>query len=555
MAKNKIFKPNYRIRKAYSITFKVMMSYSWLYLKSKIFGQQYFEKNLQKLHLKNAERVKNSILHLQGLFIKVGQLLSILSNFLPEAFQEPLQALQNKLPYRPYEEIEQQIQKELEKSTSELFAFFDKEPLASASIGQVHKATLKTGENVVVKIQHQHIEAIAAVDLKVMERIVAMIAFLFDIKGIEHAYTQVKKMMEEELDFEQEAVSMQLIAQNLKQQNQVLIPKVFTQFSNKRILVTEFCEGVKISEVQQINEWNIDRKALANRLVHAYCKMVFEDGLYHADPHPGNILVQENGTIVFLDFGAVASLKPSMRTGFLALIDAAVKNDNEKIISALNSMDFLTKHKDTEKTAEQIIDALREFMQNEVQFDGLNFKDIKVNPFETSIINLIKEVGVKGIAKTVQVPKEFVLLNRMLTLLLGICNTLDSQVNPLDEIQPYLKKYILGEQGNFVQFVADLLKGNVVNALALPNEIHKTLKKAQKGELAVKIEGFEQRNRLIYALGQQFILSIFLIATLVFAYLFYKENETNLFNYLLYFGGFILFLLLKSLWRNRRFGK
>ncbi len=555
MSQQKIFRPGYRIRKAYWTAFVVMVSYLWLYLKSKIFGKKYYEKRILDLHLRSAERVRHTIMHLQGLFIKVGQLLSILTNFLPEEFHGPLEALQNQIPARPYQEIEEQIKGELGEAPKQLFSYFNENPLASASIGQVHRATLKSGEQVVVKVQHSNIEKIARVDLNVMQRIVKLTAYFFDIKGIEHAYTQVKKMIEEELDFEQEASSMQAIAVNLKDEPALSIPQIFPAYSTKKILTSQYCEGVKISDTDQLKDWQIDQTDLANRLVHAYCKMVFEDGFYHADPHPGNIMVQEDGTLVFLDFGAVAHLQPYMRTGFLSLIDAAVKNDDEKIINALRTMGFLAEGKDAQKAARQIVDALRQFLQNEVQIEGLNFKDIKVNPFETSLFNLTRELGLKGIANTVQVPKEFVLLNRMVTLLLGICNTLDSNMNPITVLQPYLQKYMLGEQGSLVQFITDLIKGSLTNTLALPGELQKTLKMAQKGELELQVEGTLERNRLIYTLGQQLIYVLLLITSLAFAYLFYKDDAAKLQNYALWISGLFAFLLLRSMWKNRKLSK
>jgi len=552
MSDQKIFRPGYRIRKAYWTTFIVMMSYVWLYTKAKFFGKSYAKKRLLDLHLRNAERVKKTILHLQGLFIKVGQMLSILTNFLPKAFHEPLEALQDQIPPRPYSEIEQQIVSELGDLPNNVFAHFDKKPLASASIGQVHRAILTSGEQVAVKVQHLNIEQIADVDLRVIERIVGMVSYFFDIKGIEHTYTQVKKMIEEELDFEQEAQPMQTIAVNLKDEPALEIPHLFSGYSTKKILVSKYCEGVKISNTAQIQAWNIDQTDLANRLVRAYCKMVFEDGFYHADPHPGNIMVQADGTIIFLDFGAVARLKPQTRTGFLALIDAAVKNDNEKIIVALQSMGFIADRQDSEEVADKIIDALRQFIQNEVQIEGLNFKDIKVNPFETSIFNLVRELGIRDLANALQVPKEFVLLNRMVPLLLGICNTLDSNLNPITVVQPYLKKYMLGEQGNFVQFITDLLKSNLTSAIALPAELQKTIKKIQRGELQIQVSGTDERNRLIYILGQQFLYTILLVASLVSTYTFHNEGSTQFKFYSTIANVLFLFLLFRSMWKNRK---
>jgi len=550
MAKPKIYRRGYRIRKAYSTAFVVLCSYLWLILKAKLFGRKYYENRIFELHVRNANRVKKTILHLQGLFIKVGQLLSILTNFLPKAFHEPLEALQNKIPARPLSEIQERIKTELGDSPENLFATFNETPLASASIGQVHRATLKTGEQVVVKVQHQNIEDIANVDLNIMERLVKLSAYFFDIKGMEHAYTQVRKMVEEELDFKQEAQSMQSIAENLKEEPKLHIPTLFPEFSTQRVLVSEYCEGTRISDTQQLEAWGIDRTDLANRLVHAYCQMVFEDGFYHADPHPGNILVQQDGTIIFLDFGAVAHLRPAMRTGLLALIDATVKNDDEKILKALRSMGFIATGKDAQKAAEKIIDAFREFIQNEVQLDGLNFQDLKVNPLDSSLFNLTRELGFSGIANTVQVPKEHVLLNRMVTLLLGICSTLDSSMNPIKVVKPYLQKYMLGEQGNLTTFFTDLVKGNLTNVLSLPNDVHKTLQKLQKGELTFKVAGTEEKNRVIYRLGQQFIYMALLIASFTFVYLTHQNGALDIQPYALGASGLFLFLLLRSMWKS-----
>ena len=365
MASKRIYNRSWRIRKAYWTAFRVMMSYFRLYLLSKVLGQRYYKKRIIQLHVSNANRVKKAIIQLQGLFIKVGQLLSILSNFLPEAFQEPLEALQNQIPARPVEEIKKRIIAELGSPPEELFAHFSPEPLASASIGQVHRARLKDETEVVVKVQHTNIEKIAQTDLQIMQRLIGLVSRFFSIKGLDYAYTQVRKMIEEELDFTQEAKSMQIMRENLKDEVGLDIPVVHEAFSTPRVLTSSFHEGVKISNIKQLEEWQINRTDLANRLLHAYCQMVFEDGFYHADPHPGNILVQEDGTLVLLDFGAVATLRPEMRTGFLELIEAAAKNDSDKIVDALKKLGFIANEKEAVKIAEQMIDGFRNFLENE----------------------------------------------------------------------------------------------------------------------------------------------------------------------------------------------
>ncbi|MEM1318785.1 MAG: AarF/UbiB family protein [Bacteroidota bacterium] len=555
MAKSKIYSSSWRQRKAYWTAFVVMMSYGRLYFLGKLFGTRYYEKRITALHLKNAHRVKKAILQLEGLFIKVGQLLSILTNFLPEAFQEPLEALQNQLPPRPFSEIQRRIQEEFGQAPAALFAAFEEHPLAAASIGQAHRARLKDGTEVVVKVQHTNIEAIAEVDLKIIQRLNSLVARFFDIKGIEHAYEQVRKMIEEELDFRQEAQSMERIREQLAEEAGLHIPQVHAQYSTNRVLTTTFYPGVKISELAQIDRWGLNRRALAERLVNAYCQMVFRYGFYHADPHPGNILVQENGDLVLLDFGAVASLRPEMRDGFLELIEAAAKNDTEKIITVLKTLGFLADGHEADRIAGKIVDAFRNFLQNEVQFEGLNFKDIKVSPFETSLFNLLSEIGLRSITNTVQVPKEYVLLNRMVTLLLGICNALDPQVNPLKVIRPYFQEFILGKNGNVVQFVTDLIKRTLTDALALPGELRQLMRQANRGQLEIQITGRKEHSLLLYALGQQRLFAFLLIAAAAFGYWLHQNEDTDWAYASLALAGLCLLLLLRAASRAARLRK
>ena len=552
MSNQKIYSRFYRMRIAYGTAIIVLFSYLKLYLLKRILGQSYYDKRINALHLRNAERIKKSVIKLQGLFIKVGQLLSNLTNILPESFHQHLEILQNQIPARPFREIEESIFQSLGKKPRELFSWFNETPIAAASIGQAHRAKLQDGTEVVVKVQHKNIEKIAEVDLNVMERLIRIFSKFYKIKGMEHAYGQVRQMIIEELDFTQEARSMNTIRENLSEENRLKIPQVYDAFSCERVLTTTFCEGVKINNVEQLNIWNIDRQDVGNRLVHAYCQMLFKDGIYHADPHPGNILVQKDGTIVLLDFGAVASLPPEVRTGLLELIDAAVNNDQEKIIAAMKKLGFLAKGKEAEEIAEKAIDAFRNFLQNEVQFEGLSLKDIKVNPFESGLFELISDIGLKSILNTVQVPKDYVLLNRMVTLLAGVCNTLDPQMNPLDVVRPYFQEFVLGEKGDLFHFAKNLIQGTLSNVLTLPGELHKVLKQAKKGELELKIAGANIRSQLYYSLGQQFIFAIFIIATTGLSLYCYEQQNFRWMNYSLTLGAVFSFLFLWAMITGRR---
>ncbi|HMR42489.1 MAG TPA: AarF/UbiB family protein [Saprospiraceae bacterium] len=551
---NKIYKPAYRIRKAYWVTFVVLLSYSRLWLMKKIFGKNFYQKRILALHLKNAERVKNAILDLQGLFIKIGQMLSILSNFLPEAFQKPLESLQDKIPPRPFEEVKQSLEAELGKTVVELFTDFDSEPVASASIGQVHKATLKTGEKVAVKIQHLQIETIASVDLEIVRRLTGLISWFYKIQGMDFMYSQIKKMIEEELDFSLEAQYMDAIRKNLESEAYLAIPQVYLSFSTKKILTTAWHDGKKITRQNELSAWNINKTEVAERLLKVYSIMVFRDGLYHADPHPGNILIKQDGTVVLLDFGAVGSLGPGIKAGIPRLIEATIKNNTEEMIAACRQMGFIAEGRDAEKMAEKMISAIRHFLQYEVKFEGLNFKEIEVDPFDNSLFHLIRDIGISGISGTVQLPKDYVLLNRAATLLLGICTELDPKLNPLDVIRPYVKEFAMAEK-DWLAYVTGFLRKTLSNALGLPDEISKVLRQAQKGELEFRAPEIKESARLIYILGQQFLWAFLMVASLVLHFHFFEQQAGFVSKLGYWLSGFFGLLFIISWIRGNRLQK
>ncbi len=555
MAKDKIYSAGWRIRKAYWTTTVVMFSYFKLFLLKKIFGKKYYEKRIFNLHVKNAERVKNAILELKGLFIKMGQLLSILSNFLPDAFQKPLEELQDKIPPRPFAEVEQRILQELGKRPDELFHNFQEIPLAAASIGQVHRAELPDGTLVVVKVQHHNIEDIASVDMEIIRNLNKLVGWFFEIKGLDYVYSQIRKMIEEELDFHQEAASMQIIATNLQDEAGLVVPQVHLPYSTGRVITSTWHEGVKISNIEQLDAWQVDKQDLVARLLKVYCKMVFSDGFYHADPHPGNILVKSDGTIVLLDFGAVAALGQKLKDGLPQLIEAAIKNDNTRVITTMRNMGFLAEGQEANEMSEKMINALRNFLQNEVKLNGLDFKNIEVDFFNNSLLDLLQDIGFGGISGTVQMPKDFVLLNRTLTLLLGISNSLAPELNPLQVVRPYIKEYVLGETDDLVGMVSGFFRKSLSTAIGIPDELHRVLQLIEKNKLVTRTPDIKDSARLFYQVGQQFLYALLIIAATSFGYLFWKNGDQEMARYGFLATGLFFLMLIRSIRKGNRIHK
>jgi ubiquinone biosynthesis protein len=530
----------------------VLFSYLRLWFFKKIFGQSWYNKRIMPLHIRNAERVRDAILELKGLFIKLGQILSILANFLPEAFKKPLESLQDQIPPRPMSSVRARILKELGKPIEEIFPYFDENALAAASIGQVHRARLPDGTEVVVKVQHADIELVAEVDLAIIQRMTRLAAWFYDIKGMDFLYTQIRKMIEEELDFTREAASMTLISANLAEETGIVVPKVHPEFSTKKVMTSTWHDGVKISNLEQLDAWNVNRRDLATVLLRGYSRMLFKDGFYHADPHPGNILVEKTGRMVLLDFGAVATLSKALREGIPKLIEAAIANDTSAMVETFDKMGFLVQGRDAEKMAEKMLYAVRNFLQNEVQINGLDVKSIKVDPFNNSLLSLIQEIGLTGVASTVQVPKDYVLLSRMLTLLLGLSATLDPTLNPLDIVRPYAKEYVLKNESTF-SFVNSLLRRTVTTVLGLPEELSQVLQRAKKGDLDLNTPDVKDGARLLYAVGQQLIVTLLLIAVAFLSFLFHQNRELEYARIAFGIACFLAFVLFRMMRKGRKY--
>ena len=531
-----------RSKKAYRLTNQLLFSYLFLFLGKKVFGNRYYEKRIDAVHTKNAKRVKSTISELQGLFTKAGQLLSTLSHILPEQYTRALESLQDDAPTSPFEETKALIEKELNGTIDTLFESFETVPIASASIGQVYRAILNSGEHVAVKVQHSNIEELAKADLVIIEKLIKRVSHFVKIQGIEHVYGQVKIMIEEELDYEKEANSMNTISANIAEIEGVMIPEVFASHSTQRILTTKFEAGTKITNVSQLDEWKIDRKALGEKFILVYLKMILENGLYHADPHPGNLLVNKEGVLIILDFGAVSRLSDGMRNEIPVLLQAILRKDEAKILASLRKLGFIGSDAESSKVAKKLIGALSQFLQNEVKFDSMNIKDISMDDIKgSSIDNLRKEIGLKELTKIIRIPKEWILLDRTFQLLIGTSSTLAPEMNPMDVIRPYMKKLIT-EDGGVQKMILDAIKQQFMALLQLPGELSLFLTKANQGEMEVNIRNSGDRS---YALGQQFIY-LFIGISSFFAYHFIGST--------IYIITAIAMctMLLRSMWINRR---
>ena len=535
---------------AYWTTARIVLSYLSLKVQARFRSPAAIEELARKKNLRNARRVHRTIARLQGLFIKIGQLISIMTNFLPEEFRAELEGLQDQVPPRPYAEVEQRFREEFDQLPRELFAEFDERPIASASIGQVHRATLPSGEKVAVKVQYPDIEEIVAIDLRALRRIFGVISWFVPYQGMEQLYREIRAMVLQELDFRGEADNVERIASAFTHRTGVGFPKVRRELSTARILTTEWIDGVKVSDRARLNALGVDRSKLARAVVHAYCQQIFSDGVYHADPHPGNILVRKDAatgevSIVFIDFGAVAEVSPKMRRGIVDLIQAGIARDTARVVQAMKEMGFIARGADA-AIFDKVIDFMHQKFQEEVQLESFSLKDVKFDP-QRSLENLADlrrmDVSIRDLADHFHVPKEWILLERTVLLLMGLCTELDASLNPVQVIRPYLEEFVLGKDRDWSAFVIDSTKDVAATVFALPAEVRKFVQKAQRGELEVRFRGIDEHARLIYSLGHQIIYAALGITSGAFGVAFDGRHEPHAAKLAFYGAGVFAALL------------
>lgn len=542
----------WRFVRAYWTTFVVIGSYTSFFFLGRFLGDRWVESHVGEVHARNARRVERTIVELQGLFIKVGQLLSIMANFLPAQFRSGLEGLQDQVPPRPYDEIRDRVEDELGKPIDQIFARFSEEPLASASLGQVHEAWLRDGTHVAVKVQHQDIDEIVRLDLGTIRRIMGIVSVFVPVQGLDAYYHQIRAMISEELDFLREAGNIVRIADNFLHEPKVRFPRPLNELCTTRVMVTTFTPGIKVGDITALDAAGVDRKGLARQIVQVFCQQIFVDGVYHADPHPGNMLVGPEGELVLLDFGAVAELSTELRQGIPEFLESVIRRDTDAIIKSLRKMGFLAKGENLE-VSEKVIEYFHQRFQDEVKLESLNLKDIKIDPQKgiEDLLDLRKmNIGLRELSGTFHVPRDFVLLERTLLLLTGVCTELDPQMNPMEVVRPYLSEFVLGNR-DWAQIALDAAKDMALRAITIPEDLGKYLRRANRGEAEIKVRGLPQAARLVAAGMRQLIYTALAIASGYAALQLHLAGRQQLAEYCLMGAGGALVLLLGSLLFNR----
>ncbi|MGM0596820.1 MAG: ABC1 kinase family protein [Myxococcota bacterium] len=499
--KKKIFR---KIR-AYWIVIKIIFMFKWASYRTMYLPQRKRKKYYKNMYKKSGKMVCDAILQLQGLYIKLGQLISILATVLPPEFRNELDILQDKIPAWTWTEIKARLEEEWQNDPGEILKEISEEPLAAASIGQVHRAQLTTGEEVVIKIQYPGLEKVMQSDLKTFSGIVKWLGYFFSYPELKRVYQEIKSILLQEIDFEIEAENIKRFNDDFANVRGIKAPVIFPELTTSRVIVTEFVEGFKINDLEKYKKYQINTEQIMGKLIQSYALQIFKNGFYHADPHPGNLMVTKEGVLVFLDFGAACELSEAMQEGMVEFVQAAVKNDTEGLIKSMRKMGFIAFEADP-RVYDRVVSYFNNKFQQEIGIENLNLGKIKFN-LKSGMKNMADlknmNISLRDISRTFHIPREWVLLERTFLLLMGDGTEVAPEMDIMEEFMPYLKRYSEEFGLDPSTLAVESLQQFAKNAISLPAELRKFITRMNYGELEIQLAHTGTALSLLYFLVQE----------------------------------------------------
>ena len=494
--------------------------------------------------------IREGLLNLGPTFIKVGQLFSTRADLFPAEYVHELSKLQDRVPAFSYEQAAAIIEEDLGKPITKLFRKFDPTPLAAASLGQVHKAQLNNGEKVVVKIQRPGLKQLFTIDLAILKQI----ARYFqshptwgkgrDWLGI---YEECCRILWLETDYINEGRNADTFRRNFREEDWVDVPRVYWRYTSPRVLTLEYAPGIKISHYEALEAAGLDRKRLARLGAKAYLHQLLNDGFFHADPHPGNLAVSPEGSLIFYDFGMMGEIKTNIREKLMDTLFGIAQKNSSLVVDSLIELGALTPTGDMTP------------VRRSVQYMLDNFMD---KPFEEQSVDAISE-DLYDIAygQPFRFPATFTFVMRAFSTLEGVGKGLDPEFNFMEVAQPFAMQLMTNSNGKNGNTILDELGRQAAqvgsSALGLPRRIEDTIDKLERGDLRLRVRSLEServlRRMSAIQLGTNYTLifsALILSATLLFV------NDEQLIAIIVAIVGIIpgwsLFRLLKRLDRIDR---
>ncbi len=491
-----------------------------------------------------ARRYRKLAVGLGGMWIKVGQFLSARVDVLPEFVTSELEGLQDEVPAERAEHLLAVVEAEFGDAATSIYARFDPDPLASASLGQAHRAELPTGEAVVVKVQRPGIEQIIQVDLRALQ---IAVNWLKRIKAISRR-ADLDALLDEfsttlwaELDYLAEADNARAFGEMFAQDPAVRIPAVYEKFTTRRVLTLEDVYFIKISDHASIEAAGVDLSDVAERLFQTYLRQIFIEGFFHADPHPGNLFVEplEAGSwrLVFVDFGMVGRLSPRAKEGLRDLAVAIGTRNLDRTIQSFQTLDVLLPEADLERVKQAEAAVFERFW-------GRNMRELRemhpreMRQFSRQFRDLLYEMPF-------QVPADLIFLGRCIGILSGMCTSLNPEFNVFEGLTPLARQLMAEEGGDWLEALLQWMEREGRALASLPSRLDSMLAKIERGEMTVIAKAAPELDHSLERLSRainRLVAALVFVAFLLVGSLLYINAEPVL-------GAIALALaLLAALW-------
>jgi ubiquinone biosynthesis protein len=479
----------YRHAKRYEEILNVLIKYGFGDLVDALNIKQYIEIGIEKVtgkrpeqieKLSRPERVRMTFEELGPTFVKLGQILSTRPDLIPLAYVQEFSKLQDNVPPFPYEDVRAAVKAETGKFPEEIFHSIHKKPIAAASIGQVHKATLKgSEEEVAIKVQRPNIQQTIEVDLEIMLQMASLMERHVTEMEAFHPTTVVSEFarsIEDELDYTLEALHVEHFARQFLDDETMYVPRVYRDLSTQRILVMEFIDGTKASELDRLQHDGYDLQEIASRGADSILKQISLFGFYHADPHPGNIFILPNNVICFIDFGMMGRINQQEREDFTDFVELLIKKDENKIVDALL------------KLTHYAVDPNRSELQRDLmgfidRYAYLPLEKLEIAKMLQSVLEILTK-------QRMSLKPDLYLMVKALSTAEGLGKSLDPEFEIAKHAEPFFRK-IKASRYTPKRIAGDLVdSGTELLRLfkEIPGELREVLKNARDGKLKIEIE-------------------------------------------------------------------
>ncbi len=483
--------------------------------------------------LSRSERARLVLEELGPTFIKMGQILSTRRDLLSVDFVAEFAKLQDKAPSFPFEEAKQIVETELRMPLAQVYSYFDHTPLAAASFGQVHRARLMSGDEVVVKVQRPNIKRVVEVDLAIMRHV----AFLLErqLGWTIHRPTMIveefSRLIEQELDYTIESSHLERFAWQFTHDPTVYIPKIYPDAVTKRVLTMEYIDGIKPTDVETLRQAGYDPELLARRGFKLLLKQVFGNGFFHADPHPGNVLVLPENIICYLDFGMMGRISLRLREHCADLVMAVIRRDEVRTTNALLRLTH----------TEQPVDRRQLEKEVGVFMDLHGYRPLKQLELGAMLHQLL-DITVRH---NLQIPPDLFLMMKALTTAEGIGRTLDPEFDPIAQARPFVwqiyakrlnPRRIFNETVDTTTDFAYLLS-------EIPGDLNELMKQLKRGEFEANVSVTDSQQLVNAAdrVSNRLAFAVVLAALLISSSLVVSSEAANNFSLAVISGvGFVV---------------